>query len=71
MYLTIIIGACLSIVGVLGLFWCIRLVLIARKTAKSEDDMRKTLQKVVALNFAALGISTLGLIAVVFGIFLT
>ena len=71
MYLTIIIGACLSIVGVLGLFWCIRLVLIARKTAKSEDDMRKTLQKVVALNFAALGISTLGLIAVGFGIFLT
>ena len=64
------IGAAISMIGIAGLIWCVLLALNARKSAPSEDIMRARLQKVVLLNMAALGVSAIGLMLVVTGIFL-
>ncbi|WP_050526690.1 hypothetical protein [Pseudorhodobacter aquimaris] len=64
------IGALVSLVGVAGLGWCVVLALRARNSDEPEDVVRKSLQKVVIYNMVALGISALGLMLVVMGIFL-
>jgi hypothetical protein len=64
-------GAALSMLGVIGLIWCILLALQAKRSGLPDDQMKARLQKVVALNLAALAISALGLMAVVIGIILT
>jgi hypothetical protein len=71
MTLLIMIGVGLSLIGVCGLIWCILLALKARKMGLSEADMRQKLQKIVTLNLGALAISAVGLMMVVFGIFLS
>lgn len=70
MQILIAIGALVSLVGVAGLVWCIVLALKARKAGLPDDALRARLQHVVVLNMAALGISALGLMLVVTGIFL-
>ncbi len=64
------IGAGLTLLGVLGLVWCIVLALRARKSGLPEAEMKAALQKVVALNLAALAVSGIGLMAVVVGVIL-
>ena len=64
-------GAALSMLGVIGLIWCIFLALKAKRSGLPDDQMKLRLQKVVALNLAALAISALGLMAVVVGIILS
>jgi hypothetical protein len=64
------IGAGLTLVGLLGLVWCIVLAVRARKSGLPDDEMRARLQRVVALNLGALAVSALGLMAVIVGIFL-
>lgn len=64
------VGAVLSLSGVGGLLWCIVLALKARRAGLSDDAMRARLQHIVTLNMAALGVSALGLMAVVAGILL-
>lgn len=64
-------GAAMALCGVAGLLWCIRLALKARKAGLTDDDMRARLQRIVTLNMASLGVSALGLMAVVAGIFLS
>lgn len=63
-------GAAISLLGVAGLVWCIVHVMRLRRLSLAESEMRTRMQKAVAVNFAALGISTLGLMMVVIGIFL-
>lgn len=70
MQILIAIGALVSLVGVAGLAWCIILALKARKSGLPDDELRARLQHVVVLNMAALGVSALGLMLVVTGIFL-
>jgi hypothetical protein len=65
------IGAALTLLGVAALVWCILLAVKARKNARDDADLRARLQRVVALNMGALGISGLGLMCVVTGIFLS
>lgn len=65
------IGAAVSLIGVAGLAWCIILALRARNSGLPEDEIRQSLQKVVIYNMGALGVSALGLMLVVFGIFLS
>lgn len=65
------IGALVSLAGVAGLGWCVVLALRARNSGEPEDEVRKSLQKVVIYNMVALGVSALGLMLVVMGIFLT
>jgi hypothetical protein len=64
------IGTALSLAGVGGLLWCVRLAMVARKSGLPDDEMRARLQHVVTLNLAALGVSALGLMMVVAGIIL-
>ena len=70
MELLIWIGSILSILGLVGLFLCIRTVLKAKKLAASDEELRSSLQKVVPLNMAALFLSAIGLMLVILGIML-
>ena len=65
------IGAGLTLVGLLGLVWCIVLTIRARRAGLPDDELRARLQRVVALNLGALAVSALGLMAVIVGIFLS
>ena len=64
------IGAALTMVGVAGLVWCIVLALRAKKAGLPDQAMRAALQRVVVLNLAALAVSGIGLMCVVFGVML-
>ena len=70
MELLIWIGSILSILGLVGLFLCIKTVLKAKKSAVSDEELRSSLQKVVPLNMASLFLSAIGLMLVVLGIML-
>ena len=70
MELLIWIGSILSILGLVGLFWCIKTVLTAKKNATSDQQLRDSLQKIVPLNMAALFLSAIGLMLVILGIIL-
>ncbi|MCB2124700.1 MAG: hypothetical protein H6897_02465 [Rhodobacteraceae bacterium] len=61
-------GAGVTLLGLAGLVWCIVKVTAARKAGLSDADLRARLQRVVAMNFAALLVSALGLMMVVMGI---
>ena len=70
MDLLVWIGSILSLLGLIGLFWCIKTVLKAKKLATSDEELRISLQKVVPLNMAALFLSAIGLMLVILGIML-
>jgi hypothetical protein len=63
-------GAALTVVGLGMLVWCIVAVARARRAGLPEPELKARLQKVVALNLAALGVSGLGLATVIVGIVL-
>ncbi len=63
-------GACVSLIGLAGLVWCIIRVWKARRAGLGEDELRAVLQKVVPLNSGALFLSVIGLMLVVLGIIL-
>ncbi|MBL4927276.1 hypothetical protein [Fuscibacter oryzae] len=71
MGLLIWIGAALTLAGIAGLVWCIVLAMRLRKAGLPDDALRARLQRVVMLNLGALGVSALGLMAVVMGIALS
>lgn len=64
------IGAALTLLGVVGLVWCIVLAARAKRANLPDDQMRAALQRAVVLNMAALALSGLGLMCVVFGVML-
>ena len=64
------IGAALTLVGLIGLIWCILIAVRARREGLDDDAMRARLQKVVALNLGALAVSAIGLMTVILGVFL-
>lgn len=70
MEILIWIGAAISLLGVAGLAACIVMAVKARKGGLSDADLRKRLQKLVALNMGALMVSAIGLMCVVSGIML-
>ena len=70
MELLIWMGSILSILGLFGLFWCIKTVLKAKKLATSDEELRISLQKAVPLNMASLFLSAIGLMLVILGIML-
>ena len=70
MELLIWIGSILSILGLVGLFWCIKTVLEAKKLVNSDEQLRDSLRKIVPLNMAALFLSAIGLMLVILGIIL-
>jgi energy-converting hydrogenase Eha subunit E len=63
-------GAALTVIGLIGLGYCILRAVRARRSGLDGAAMRAELQRVVAINLAAVGVSALGLAAVVAGILL-
>lgn len=63
-------GAAVSLIGVIGILYCIYLAVKAKRANLPDDEMRARLQKVVILNMAALLFSMVGLMMVVAGIVL-
>lgn len=64
------IGAGITLLGVVGLVWCIVLAMRAKKAGLPDAEMRSALQRVVVLNLGALAVSGIGLMCVVFGVML-
>ena len=64
-------GAAVSLVGLLGLIWCIARVWGARRAGLDDAQMRAVLQKVLPVNTGALFLSMIGLMLVVLGIVLS
>lgn len=71
MEILIWIGAALSIIGLCGLIYCIVLAARARTSGASREAIQQKMQKVVALNLAALSLSGIGLGMIVVGILLS
>lgn len=70
MHIVIWIGTGLTLLGIAGLGWCIRLVLGIKRQALPDDQARRAMQRLVAWNMGALAVSFLGLIMVVVGVIL-
>ena len=64
------IGVAVTVLGLVGLALCVAKVVQARRAGLADADLRRRLQRVVAWNTAALGVSALGLAAVLAGILL-
>jgi hypothetical protein len=64
-------GAALTAVGLAGLIYCILRASRAKRAGLDDAAMRAELQRVVVINLGAVGISALGLAAVVTGILLS
>ncbi len=62
------IGAAVSLVGLLGLVYCILRVARAKRAGLADEALRAEVQKVVPLNMGALMLSVLGLMMVILGI---
>lgn len=63
-------GAALTLLGVGGIGYCVIRTLKARSAGLADEALREELQRVVMINLGALGVSVLGLMLVVLGIFL-
>ncbi len=63
-------GALLSLIGLLGLIWCIVFVARARKAQLPDEALKAKLQKALPLNLGSLFVSVIGLMLVILGIFL-
>ncbi|WP_299603754.1 hypothetical protein [uncultured Tateyamaria sp.] len=64
-------GAALSVIGLIGLVWCIIKVWRARAAGLNDADMRAVMARVLPLNLGALFVSVIGLMLVIVGIFLS
>lgn len=64
-------GAALSVVGLMGLVWCITKVWRARAAGLEDAQMRAVMAKVLPMNLGALFVSVIGLMLVIVGIFLS
>jgi hypothetical protein len=64
------IGALLAVGGLAGLGYCIAVALRAKREGLEGAEMEARLRGLVAMNLGALGVSTLGLMLVILGVFL-
>lgn len=63
-------GAVITLMGLVGLIWCILKVARARKQGLNDEELRVVMQTTVGLNLGALFLSAIGLMMVVLGIIL-
>lgn len=63
-------GAFVSLMGLIGLLWCIYKVWQARQSGLTDDALRDAVRKIVPLNTGALFVSVMGLMMVIVGIML-
>lgn len=62
------IGAMVSLLGVAGLFLCVYKGLTIRRSGADEASQQRALRQLFVINFASLGLSTIGLALVITGI---
>lgn len=67
----VIAGSVLAVLGLCLLGYCIYAAMAAKRAGLDDEAMRARLQKVVAINMGALFLSTIGLMTVVLGVFLS
>lgn len=65
------IGAAMTVVGLLGIMWCILKVISAKRAGLEGPSLQPVMQRVMVVNLAAFALSALGLAAVVAGIILS
>lgn len=70
MQVVIVLGAVISLIGLVGIIWSIMQVRRARKEAADDEALRARIQAVLPMNLAAFGLSVLGLMCVVVGVLL-
>jgi hypothetical protein len=63
-------GATISLLGLVGLIWCILKVSRAKRANLGDDAMRDVLKSALPLNLCALILSVIGLMMVIVGIFI-
>lgn len=64
-------GTVVTLIGLAGLILCIVAAMRIRRAGLDEAAMKARLQRLVALNMGALGLSGIGLAAVIVGLFLS
>lgn len=64
-------GALLSLIGLVGLVWCIIFVARARRAKLSDEELKGRLKKALPINLGSLFLSVIGLMLVILGIFLS
>ncbi|MFW2587822.1 hypothetical protein [Sagittula sp. SSi028] len=64
------VGVIMSVIGLVGLVLSIVRVWRARRAGLTDDELRQAVQRAMPLNMGSLFLSTLGLMAVIMGIFL-
>jgi len=62
------VGAGISVVGLIGLVWCIAKVASAKRAGLSDEALRDAVKRVVPINMGALILSVLGLMMVIVAI---
>ncbi|MGA1233574.1 MAG: hypothetical protein EBR73_06565 [Rhodobacteraceae bacterium] len=62
------VGAGISVVGLIGLVWCIAKVASAKRAGLSDEALRDAVKRVVPINMGALMLSVLGLMMVIVAI---
>jgi len=70
MPILIYIGVALAVIGVLGFGYCIVLAFKIRREGAEAIDIKSRMQRLAAMNMAALSISVFGLIMVIMGMVL-
>ena len=71
MEILIALGAGVTLVGLVGLIWCILRVTKAKRAGLDDEALRVVMQKTVAFNLGALFLSVIGLMMVVVGLLLS
>lgn len=64
-------GATFSVIGLIGLIYCVVSAMRARKAGLTDEEMRIRLRSLVAWNMGSLFTSVLGLLMVATGVFLS
>lgn len=67
----VVAGAVLSVLGLIGIIYCIVIAMKIKRSGASDDDIRARLKGLVAINLGAFFLSAFGLMLVVFGVILT
>ena len=66
----IVIGVVTTLLGILGILYCVREANAVRRLKDDADAARSRLNTLIAINVGAVGVSFLGLALVVVGIIL-
>ena len=63
-------GAAFTVLGLIGLIWCVVTVWRARRAQLPDEEMRAIMGRVLPLNLGALFVSVIGLMLVIVGVFM-